>query len=786
MIILRFFRNVFYFCVVMGVFGILIAWTYAKKLEAQYELDSNNLGGALWSMPARVYARPLELYAGAPLSKAQLLRELELLEYRKVAEVLEPGQYQDNGDSVIYYAAEFAFWDQVRPARRMQISFAEGKISRVESLSTFEEIGLERLNPLRIASIYPQHREDRLLVKLDEVPPVLIDTILATEDRNFYLHPGVDPRGLLRSIYVTYVRKGDQQGGSTITQQFIKNHYLSNERSISRKVKEMLMALVLERYSTKENILEGYINEIYLGQDGQRAIHGFGLASEYYFNKPISELNLHEIATLVALVREPGNADPRKHPEYALQRRGLILKVMVQQGLISQEDADLADGLPLDVAPVERTRERIRYPEFMDLVSSQLQQNYSREDLTKQGLNIFTTLDPQIQEKAQEALSSQLAKLERGKGLRSNFLQGAGVIVETNSADVVAIIGSRQGGEQGFNRALSAKRQIGSLVKPAVYLAALEYPTRYSLSTMIDGSQLNYRNGGAKWSPKNYSTRSFPDAMLIDALVKSYNIPTARIALDIGLTDVVATLKRLGSRDGIKPYPSLSLGAVQMTPLEVAQIYETFASGGYYQPLRAIRDITTQQGEAIRRFDMQGIRVVEPTPYYLLMTAMQEIPRRGTATLVYQHFDKSYNFAGKTGTTDDYRDSWFAGFSGNYLTVAWVGNDQNQSTKLAGGTGGLPLWIALMKQVPNKPLTVNPPEGIVMRNINRSNGLLAGNGCKNTLSLPFIAGYEPSWGGNCAAPAPVGNDSDIYEGSFVVPSFNQSGFSEPSGSFFNN
>lgn len=292
MIILRFFRNLFYFCVVMGVFGILIAWTYAKKLEAQYQLDSHNLGGALWSMPARVYARPLELYAGAPVSKAQLLRELELLEYRKVKQAVEAGQYEDNGDNVIYYAAEFAFWDGLRPLRRMQISFADGKVSRVDNLTSFEEIGLERLNPLRIASIYPQQREDRLLVKLDEVPPVLIDTILATEDRNFYYHFGVDPKGLLRSIYVTYVKKGDQQGGSTITQQFIKNHYLSNERSIARKVKEMLMAIVLESHSNKRDILEGYINEIYLGQDGQRAIHGFGLASEYYFNKPISELNL--------------------------------------------------------------------------------------------------------------------------------------------------------------------------------------------------------------------------------------------------------------------------------------------------------------------------------------------------------------------------------------------------------------------------------------------------------------------------------------------------------------
>ena len=712
--ILKIIRNIFYFCVAIGIFGIIIAWIYAKKLEHDYQLDSQDLSGALWTMPARVFARPLEIYEGAELSKEELIEELKLIGYHQVTSAIKPEQYEVSENSVIYYATEFAFWDQKRPIRRMEVQFEDGKVKSVENLSSLEKVAMERLNPLRIANIYPQHREDRVLVKYDEIPPVLIDAIIATEDRNFYIHPGIDPRGIFRSIYVTFIAKGNQQGASTITQQFIKNHYLTNEHKYSRKIKEMLMALVLERHTSKQKILEGYINEIYLGQDGQRAIHGFGLASEYFFNKPLDELNLHQIATLVALVREPGNADPRKKPEKALERRNLMLRVMREQNLITAEDEKLAASLPLDVVPVEQTRDRIRFPHFVDLVMRQLGQDYKTEDLTKQGLNIYTTLNPQVQAKVQKSLTAELGKLEKSKGLKSRFLQGAGVIVDVNRAEVVALIGSRNAEELGFNRAISAQRHIGSLVKPPIYLAALEYPNRYNLYTRIDDSPFTYKG----WSPQNYGRNFHGKVTLLDALVHSYNIPAVRVALDLGLRDVVGTLERLGAHTGIPLHPAISLGAIEMTPLEVAQIYETFASGGYYNPLRAIREITTVDGEIVKRFDVQGVRAIEPSTHYLISYALQEIPRRGTAKAVYNHFDKELNIAGKTGTSNNYKDSWFAGYTGNYLAVAWVGNDQNKPTKLSGGQGGLPLWIAMMQNLPLKPLEVPEPGSIVTTSCN--------------------------------------------------------------------
>lgn len=765
---LKVFRNIFYTLLALTVLGIVVAWAYALQLEKEYQLDDIAGSGALWAMPARVYANPLEIYVGKKLKEDDLVAYLDLLGYRKTDNVVKTEEYSKGDNAVIYYAPRFAFWDGVRDARRMQVTFADDKVTGVENLSTLQNVSLERLNPMRIASIYPQHQEDRILVKLKDVPKVLIEGIIATEDRNFWTNPGIDPKGILRSVYVSLIKKSGTEGASTLTQQFIKNHYLTRDQTFSRKIKEMLMALVLERHATKSEILEGYLNEIYLGQDGQRAIHGFGLASQYYFHKKLADLDLHQIALLIALVREPGWADPHAHPEHALERRNFILSVLQQRGLIDERDETLAQSLPLDVVPANNSSERVRFPAFVDLVYRQLYQHYNKEDLTKQGLNIFTTLDPLVQVRAQGAVKNTLPSLEKRRRLKSGFLQGAAVVVDTQSAEVRAIVGSREGEAHGFNRALSAKRQIGSQVKPAVYLSALEYPQRYTLATMLDNSPLHYTMGNKVWSPHNYSkNENQAQVMLITALTKSMNVPTVRLALGVGLKDVVSTLHRVGSREGIKPYPSLALGAVQMTPLEIAQIFETYADGGFFQPLRTVREITTKTGEIVHRFDMNSVRAIEPTPYYLLLTALQGVTHYGTAASIYNTFPRSMNFAGKTGTTNDFRDSWFSGFSGNYLTVAWVGNDQNRETHLSGSAGGLPVWVNIMKELNLESLNVPRPDGIVMRRVNRYNGRLAGYNCeaKDTMDIPFIAGSEPTQVSDCARAAPSLEDfdSDIYD-----------------------
>ncbi|UJF24997.1 penicillin-binding protein 1B [Suttonella sp. R2A3] len=743
---LKLIRNTFYFLVALFILGLVVAVGYGIHLDQKYGLSDEDLGGALWSMPAKVYARPMELYQGAEISAERLVRELEILGYHKTDNPVVQNTYSVGENTVTYYAIPFVFWDGAKPPRKIEVSFANGKVTKITNLTTLEPEVLEKLNPLRIANIYPKHREDRILVDLDDAPPVLIDGLIALEDRYFWQHPGIDPKGIMRSIYVTFIKQTGFQGASTLTQQFVKNHYLTNEPTLSRKIKEMLMAIALETHASKQDILEGYLNEIYLGQDGQRAIHGFGLASEFFFDKKLKELNLHEVAMLLALVREPGDANPHRHSEYALERRNLVLDVMFERELISDKDLELAKSLPLDVVDAKQTTDRVLYPAFVNMVSKQLAQYYSQEDLTREGLNIFTTLDPLMQEDTQEAISSGLPVLEQREGLKSEFLQSAAVVVNSTNGEINALVGSRTPGDLGFNRALSAKRQAGSLVKPMVYLSALEWPQLYSLASMIDDSPLNYDMGnGTVWSPKNYSKRNHGQVMLIDGLVKSYNIPTARIALNLGISDVVSTMKRLGGRDDIPTYPSVSLGTVHFTPMEIAQMYETLANGGYYTPLRAIREITSQDGEVIQRFPLSNTKAIEPGPHYLITKAMQEIPRRGTARSMSSKIDPSLNIAGKTGTTDNYRDSWFAGYSGNVLSVVWVGNDQNKPTKLSGSSGALRVWMDVMKNMPLKPLNVAKPGGIVEYDIDPQTGLRAGRGCTGDrlITLPFIAGSQP-------------------------------------------
>ena len=358
--------------------------------------------------------------------------------------------------------------------------------------------------------------------------------------------------------------------------------------------------------------------------------------------------------------------------------------------------------------------------------------------------------------------------LEKRNGLKQNFLQSATVVVNTSNAEVLAVIGSRVANEQGYNRALKSKRNIGSVVKPMVYLAAIEYPQIYTLATPLDDSPLNYKQGGTTWSPKNYDKRNHGKVTLQESLIRSYNIPTARLALDIGIKDVTGTLQRLGARADLPNYPAVSLGAVSMNAFEVAQIYETFASGGYLIPLRSIREITTQDGTVISRFDLKAVKAIEPGPHYLIVSTMQEIPRRGTATALKEKISPSLNIAAKTGTTDSYRDSWFAGFSGNLLSVVWVGNDQNKVTRLTGGTGAMRVWMDIMKNLPNEPLELKKPDGVVTRMVDRYSGALAGQGCSGRASeFAFIAGSEPTHYQSCAAPKPAPrNDDDEGTGVF--------------------
>lgn len=707
-----------------------------------------------WALPARVYARPLELFVGNPVKPKEMIQELEMILYRPSTSLNQPGTYKEEGNVIHVHTRPFTYSDGFEESQTLSIHFKNNKISAIKRRNSGEDVALARIEPLLIASIYPTHNEDRILLKREEIPPLLVDALLAMEDRAFYQHMGINPKGIVRALIANFKAGRNVQGGSTLTQQLIKNYFLTSEKTLQRKIQEMFYAIVIDWRFSKDEILEAYANEIYLSQDGDRAIHGFGLASRFFFGKPVGELSINEIATLVATIPSPSIYNPRRNPETALKRRNLILDVLVEQNLIAADEAEIAKAEPLNILQ-NPPRANTKYPAFVELVHKQLKDHYTTEDLTSGGLRIFTTLDPITQYHAERAVINTLTSIEKNRGLSSGILQGALVITKNQTGEVAAIVGDRNIRQAGFNRALNTNRPIGSLVKPFVYLRALEEPARFSLATLLDDeTPLNMVIGGKKWSPNNYDRRLHGWVPLITSLAKSYNIPTIRLGMDVGLREVIDTLYRLGVNPikyDIPAVPASLLGSVDLPPLEVAQIYSTIANSGYYAPLRAIREVTDINSNRIDRDEINPTQAIYPAPTYLITRAMVEVAEAGTARTAKNRL--GVRIAAKTGTTNDYRDSWFAGFTGNYTAVAWVGRDDNRTIRrLTGSAGALPIWTAALQNLHLEDVVLTKPNDIVERKVDLSTGLLPPSPpCPNTVvrELPFIKGYEPIYHSEC-------------------------------------
>ncbi len=738
------------FCLIIAVYSLYLDYV------VQHEF-----AGKRWAVPARVYGRPLELYPGASLTIDQLLNELKYLGYANVKYPRQAGSYSRNGRRFLVHTRSFAFWDGKEPSRILDLQFSGFQLSSLKTVSG-RNVGLARLDAPAIGSIYPIHNEDRVLVKRSELPEKLIQALVAVEDRSFYQHYGVDAKAIARAMWANIQARRVVQGGSTLTQQLVKNFFLTRERSLWRKANEALMALLLERRYKKDEILEAYANEIYLGQDGERAIHGFGLASHFYFKQPLDELTLPKLTLLVALVRGPSYYDPRRHPERAKKRRNLVLKIMRDQGLITAKQAKQAALAPLGTTSVKGSSAG-RFPAFMDLVRRQLHRDYREEDLTSEGLRIFTTLDRWVQKQAEKALVEQLKHLASNK----KNLESAAVIVDSQSGEVLAVLGGRVPGFAGFNRALDAVRPIGSLVKPAVYLAALMQPERYNLLSPLEDRPLSVQNrNGDIWTPKNYDHRAHGTVPLHQALARSYNIATVRLGMSVGLDQVVKRLQELGLKRSINTYPSLLLGAISLTPLEVTQIYQTFAAGGFYSPLRAIREVLTAEQNPLQRYPLTVKQTVPAESIYLVNQILQEVVRSGTGQALAQYISPQMNLAGKTGTTDGMRDSWFAGFSGDKVAVVWVGRDDNKPAGLSGSAGALRVWGKIMQGIQPLALEMLLPESIEAVWVDPVSGLRAEAHCAGAIQVPYIIGFSPSEPASCISNSNGSVFDDLLEDFF--------------------
>lgn len=703
--------------------------------------------GQRWAIPAKVYARPLELYAGKALTAEALAIELSQLGYRQVERPMQPGEVQVQSWRVELISRGFNFADGPEPSRHLELRFANGQLQQLSSAG--RALALARLEPVLVGGVYPADNEDRDLVRLEQVPPLLLQALIATEDRHFYQHHGVSLRGIARATWANLQAGRVVQGGSTLTQQLVKNFFLSSERSLLRKLMEAPMAMLLELHYDKDEILQAYLNEVYLGQAGSRAIHGFGLASQYYFGRPLDGLSVEQLALLAGLVKGASYYDPRRHPDRAKGRRDLVISLLQQSGGIDQPTANLAIQQPLGVV-AKSSLTKGAFPGYLDLVKRQLRRDYRQEDLASEGLQVFTSLDPIVQRRAEQSLQTVVERLQQRHGAAVAGLQGALVVGNSQTGEVIAVIGDREPRFQGFNRALDAVRPIGSLVKPAVYLAALEQSQRYTLISAIKDEPLQLQStDGSVWNPDNFDHQVRGLVPLHRGLSNSYNLATAHLGMELGIPKVIDVLQRLGVRREIAPFPSLLLGSLSLSPLEVTQLYQTIAANGFETPLRAIRAVVSSEGQLLSSYPFELKQQFSPAAIHLLQYALQEAVREGTAKALYQRFPDSLNMAGKTGTTNDQRDSWFAGFTGDYLAVAWLGHDDNRPTPLTGSSGALQVWAELMAQLRPAPFEAVAPADVGYQWVDDARAVLTGSGCPNARLIPFVVGSEPEQFSGC-------------------------------------
>jgi penicillin-binding protein 1B len=733
------------------IFSVLVIAGFVGFSIYLIRLDNvirDKFEGNRWDIPAKVFARPLEIYANAPISQSDFEQELKLLGYKKSENYEKSGSYLTQSNKMYVHTRGFDFGESVDPEQILQVTFANDLVSEIKTTKP-STTGIARLEPMLIGGIYPQHNEDRVLIKLNKVPEPLIQALIATEDRNFYHHHGISVRGTARAI-VSNITGGKRQGGSTLTQQLVKNFYLTPERTFKRKVNEALMALLLEFHYSKDEILEAYLNEVNLGQNGNYSVNGYGLASQFYFGMPLSELSIAQQAYLVGLVQGPTLYNPWKNPESALKRRNIVLQNMVVMGYLTQEQYEKESARPLNVIS-KPTVGPARFPDFLDIVRRQLKEDYQESDLTNQGLKIFTTLDPIAQTKVQNSFVETVNRLAKGNPTRLKELQGAVLVSHPENGELIAAVGSTKD-FTGFNRAIDAKRQVGSLLKPVIYLSALE-SGRYTWASQIEDTPISITTGGNKsWTPKNYSGSGYGQVPMAQALANSYNLSAVRLGQEFGISSFSNHLTKFGVTSNIPTYPSIFLGAVDMTPMEVLSIYGNFATGGFKYPTKSIRAVVDSNGRSLDRYSLNVQQTIDPASAYLINYGLQRVMTAGTGRSAYNTLPANLNLAGKSGTTNDTRDSWFAGYSGNNLAVVWLGLDNNKVTGLTGSSGALPVWTNVMKQLRQKPVNLRQPDDVQWHWIDVSSGSLSGQGCEGSLYVPMLTHTVPTHATPCGMP----------------------------------
>jgi penicillin-binding protein 1B len=718
----------------------------------------------------RVYARPLTLQSGQNLSQPELIARLNDVGYAQRARVERVGEFAIDRHQVVVLSRG---GDQA--GKVVTVSFPAPPVPKKRTAKpppppppriTRIQVGarsIERVTldaPL-LTALMTGSREKRRRVALDTIPARMQEAVLAIEDRRFYYHPGIDPIRIAGAVFTNMF--GDRPylvGGSTITQQLARNFFLTEQlaveaqtrqRSYRRKILEQFMAIILEIKATKREILELYLNDVYLGHRGSFALHGVAEASKIYFSKDVRNLTLSEAALIAGVIQSPYNHSPFNNADRARDRRNVVLRAMVDTGYITDDAATRAQKEP--VAVVARAVDN-EAPYFVDYIGEELDTTFPGVVSKPGALDIYTTLDLNLQRHAQDAMREGIASVDkilarRKRGARRTA-QAALVAIDPRSGDILAFIGGRSYNQSQFNRAISARRQIGSTFKPFVYLAAFEKAAEegsgdITPATLIFDEPTTWTYDNREWSPRNYDGEYDGAITLRRALAMSRNVAAVKVAEQTGYDRVVSVWKkaRIGETDQVQPYPSVALGTLELTPLEVAEAYTVFSGHGRIRPLRAL--LTVSSGEDVLRPKSEtGPVVARPAAAYLVTHMMRSILNEGTGAGA-RASGFTLDAAGKSGTTNDLRDAWFVGFTPELLTVVWVGLDDNRPLGLSGSQAALPIWTSFMKNAlaGRQSTDFDVPEGVTFIEIDRDTGKIATPACPRVTNEAFVAGTEP-------------------------------------------
>ncbi|MFC2191936.1 bifunctional glycosyl transferase/transpeptidase [Enterobacter hormaechei] len=732
------------------VFVVLIA-IYGVYLDQKIR---SRIDGKVWQLPAAVYGRMVNLEPDMSISKNEMVKLLQATQYRQVTKMTRPGEFTVQAKSIEMIRRPFDFPDSKEGQVRARLTFDGDRLETIENMDNDRQFGFFRLDPRLITMLSSANGEQRLFVARNGFPDLLVDTLLATEDRHFYEHDGISLYSIGRAVLANLTAGRTVQGASTLTQQLVKNLFLSSERSYWRKANEAYMAVLMDARYSKDRILELYMNEVYLGQSGDNEIRGFPLASLYYFGRPVEELSLDQQALLVGMVKGASIYNPWRNPKLALERRNLVLRLLQQQQVIDQELYDMLSARPLGVQP--RGGVISPQPAFMQMVRQELQSKLGDKVKDLSGVKIFTTFDSVAQDAAEKAAVEGIPVLKKQRKLSD--LETAMVVVDRNTGEVRAMVGGAEPQYAGYNRAMQARRSIGSLAKPATYLTALSQPNLYRLNTWIADAPISLRQpNGQVWSPQNDDKQFSGQVMLVDALTRSMNVPTVNLGMALGLPAITDTWQKLGvPKDQLHPVPAMILGALNLTPIEVAQAFQTIASGGNRAPLSALRSVIAEDGSVLYQSFPQAERAVPAQAAYMTLWTMQQVVQRGTGRQLGAKYP-GLHLAGKTGTTNNNVDTWFAGIDGREVVITWVGRDNNQPTKLYGASGAMSIYQRYLANQSPVPLNLVAPEDIVDMGVDSSGNFICGGGVR---SLPVWTTNPDALCQQSQPEEPTGNPFD--------------------------